>query len=56
MKEAYTLAMQRRRANREAMPNVAALVDEITGYFGPVKVLAAEDKVTGKRVGRFDDD
>jgi len=46
---------KQRDANRAAMPNVAALVDEITRYFGPVRVLGAEDKVTGKRVGKLDD-
>ena len=45
-----------RERNRREMPNVAALVDEITRYFGPVKVLGAEDKITGKKVGRLDGD
>ena len=46
---------KKREKNRREMPNVAALVDEITRYFGPVRVLGAEDKVTGKKVGRLDD-
>jgi len=42
-----------RQSNREKMPNVAKVVDQFTKAFGPVKVIAAEDYVTGVKVGTF---
>jgi hypothetical protein len=41
----------RRKANREAFPAVASIVDEFTAAFGPVKVLGASDFTTGKSFG-----
>ena len=41
----------RRKANREAFPAVASIVDEFTAAFGPVKVLGGSDFATGKSFG-----
>ena len=38
------------------MPNVAKLIDDLTKLYGPVRVIGAEDKVTGVKVGNLDDD
>ena len=46
----------KRKANRQAAPNVADVVDQFNEFFGPVKVLAAEDFETGVKFGEFDDD
>lgn len=43
---------QKRQQNRELMPNVAALVDEWREYFPDLKVIWAEDLVTGHKVGK----
>jgi len=42
-----------RQSNRAKMPNVAVIVDQFVKVFGPVKVIAAEDYVTGVKVGKF---
>lgn len=40
------------RRNREAMPNVAAILDEFREVFGPdCKLLYGKDRVTGHEVG-----
>lgn len=38
--------------NRELMPNVAAMVDELREFFPNLKVLYAEDLETGRSVGK----
>lgn len=45
-----------RKKNREAMPNVAKLIDDLTKLYGPVRVIGAEDYETGVKVGNLDDD
>lgn len=45
-----------REKNRREAPNVAEIVDQFESFFGPVKVKAAEDFVTGKKFGVFDDE
>lgn len=47
---------QQRQKNRDSAPNVAAVVDMFNEYFGPVKVLAAEDLETGAKFGEFRDE
>ena len=47
---------KKREANRKRMPNVAKLLDDLTKLYGPVRVIGAEDKVTGVKVGNLDDD
>jgi hypothetical protein len=39
--------------NRQEMPNVAEVIDQFTKFFGPVKVIGAEDLITGKKVGKI---
>lgn len=38
--------------NRELMPNVAALVDEVREFFPNARVVYAEDLETGQSVGK----
>ena len=45
-----------KQKNRREAPNVADIVDMFNLTFAPVKVLAAEDFVTGKRFGEFPED
>jgi hypothetical protein len=51
--------MNKRKAlalrNREAMPNVAAMLDQIRKSNPGLafKVIGAEDKITGKKVGKI---
>jgi len=45
-----------REKNRREAPNVAEIVDTFESAFGKVKVLAAEDYVTGKKFGEFPDE
>lgn len=42
---------ERRERNRREMPGVAAIVDEVSAVFGPVKVLWAKEgnREIGKR-------
>lgn len=49
---------QQAKTNRESMPNVAAMLDKIREKNPDLafKVIGAEDKVTGKKIGRLDDD
>lgn len=42
---------EKRRSNRERMPNVAKMVDEFRAVFGDVKVIWAIDHETGVEVG-----
>lgn len=44
---------QQREKNRETMPNVAEVIDTFNRFFGPVRVLGAEDLITGKKVGKI---
>lgn len=44
----------KREQNRREAPNVADVVDQFNKFFGPVKVIAAEDFETGKQYGKFD--
>ena len=44
---------QQREKNREAMPNVAEVIDTFNRFFGPVLVVGAEDLITGKKVGKI---
>ena len=44
-----------RKRNREAMPNVAELVDQLKVLYGPIRVIGAEDYVTGKKIGKLDE-
>lgn len=44
---------QQRQKNRDAMPNVAEVIDTFNRFFGPVRVLGAEDLITGKKVGKI---
>lgn len=46
---------QQRQNNRELMPNVAALIDEWREQFPDLKVIWAEDLVTGHSVGKKPD-
>ena len=48
-----TTRQQRAEQNRKDMPNVADVIDTFTKFFGPVKVLGAEDFVTGKKQGKL---
>lgn len=41
----------KRRSNRERMPNVAKMVDDFRAVFGDVKVIWAVDHETGVEVG-----
>lgn len=43
--------------NREEMPNVADMLDRIRQANPELafKVIGAEDKITGKKIGRLDD-
>lgn len=47
---------EQRQKNREAMPNLAALVDELRERFPGAKVMWGQDLVTGKEVGKRDDE
>ena len=42
-----------REKNRREAPNVAEIVDLFEKHFGKIRVLAAEDFVTGKKFGEF---
>lgn len=44
--------MNRAEQNRQLMPNVAAIIDEYREFFPGLKVIYAEDLVTGHSVGR----
>lgn len=44
-----------RERNRELMPNVATMLDELRKAGFTFKVLAAEDFVTGHRVGDLEE-
>ena len=46
---------QQKKTNRQEMPNVAAMLDQIRKANPDLafKVIGAEDKVTGKKVGRI---
>lgn len=48
-------ANEARERNRREMPNVADIVDQMTEFFGPVKVLYAEDFETRKSAGKRPD-
>ena len=43
---------EQRRKNREQMPNLAALVDEIREKFPGAKLLWGKDLVTGIEIGK----
>ena len=43
---------EQRQKNRELMPNLAALVDEIKDQFPDAKLIWGEDLVTGHKVGK----
>lgn len=45
----------KRKQNRRDMPNVAEIIDLVTKLYGPVRVIGAEDYITGKKVGKLDD-
>jgi hypothetical protein len=45
-----------KQKNRREAPNVADIVDMFNKTFAPVKVTAAEDFVTGKKLGKFPED
>ena len=43
---------ERKRKNREAAPNLAALVDEIREQFPDAKLIWGRDEVTGVEIGK----
>lgn len=47
---------EQRKKNREAAPNLAALVDEIREQFPGAKLVWGQDLVTGVEVGVREDD
>lgn len=46
---------EKRRRNRELMPNVAKLIDEWKEQFPDLKVIWAKDLETGHEVGKRDE-
>lgn len=46
------LIAEQRKKNREAMPEVAKLMDEINARFPGSKLIWAKDLVTGKEIGK----
>jgi hypothetical protein len=44
--------MSAKERNRQAMPNVAAMIDEWREHFPTLKVIWAKDLVTGVEVGK----
>jgi len=49
----WAMTETKREKNRREAPNVADIVDQFEKCFGKVKVIAAEDFVTGKKYGEF---
>ena len=52
LKARDSMREEQRRKNRELMPNLAALMDEIKEKFPDAKLVWGEDLVTGHKVGK----
>jgi len=52
LKARDSMREEQRRKNRELMPRLAALVDEVRQQFPDAKVIWGEDLVTGHKVGQ----